>query len=465
MYAIVDIETTGGNAAQGGITEIAIVLHNGNAVEGRFETLVNPHQFIPRYITALTGIDNAMVATAPSFAEVAPQICNLLQNRVFVAHNVNFDHSFVTTALQDAGFQLQVKKLCTVRYARKVWPGKPSYSLGKLCEQVGIGNEARHRAGGDADATTQLLEKLLADDEGLAHLQTFLKGRNVNSYLPMHVPSTDIEDLPYCPGVYYFHNQAGKVVYVGKARNLKYRVRSHFANNNTNQRKQEFIRNIHRITYKVCATELMALVLEAIEIKRLWPIYNRSQKRFEQLYCLYAVHDQQGMMRWAIEKKRKHLPALYAFHGLATGYALCRKLADLFDLSHTAIFAGAAKPDGEQEPADKHNFKMKAATNHLQQHLPHFGIVQLGTDEKGNPVYVGFLVRGGKFVGMGYVNDDDCASPETFGRAMEPQPDYDFVRTALFNHAERYPTEVLQWPAPAEDRLLRLVNPEEATEL
>ena len=445
MYAIVDIETTGGNAANSGITEIAIVLHNGNRVEGRYETLINPGKIIPKYITALTGISNYMLADAPTFAEVAPHIFNLLSGRIFVAHNVNFDYSFVYTMLQDAGYNLTVKKLCTVRYARKVWPGLRSYSLGTLAMERGIENSARHRAGGDADATAILFAQMMAEDAGLEHLQMLTKGRNPNSYLPMHVPANEIEDLPYCAGVYYFHNQVGKVIYVGKARNLKFRVRSHFANNNTNQRKQEFIRNIYKISYQVCATEMMALVLEALEIKRLWPIHNRSQKRFEQLYGLYTIEDQQGLLRFMVEKKRKHLPALYAFHSIEKGYGLARKLQALFDLNADWIFATATLPTIPIEDKKDHNLKMAAAINHLQQHLPSFAIIQRGANEKGEPKTIGFLIEAGRFAGMGYVDDDALKNDLSFKQAMTIYPDYDFVRSTLFTHAERYPDEVLRW--------------------
>ena len=132
MYAIVDIETTGGHASGNGITEVAIYIHDGCGVIDEFHTLINPHQKIPIYITALTGISNAMVASAPSFDEVAGKIYELLYKNVFVAHNVNFDYSFIKYHLKSAGYDLNVNKLCTVRLGRKIFPGLPSYSLGKI---------------------------------------------------------------------------------------------------------------------------------------------------------------------------------------------------------------------------------------------------------------------------------------------------------------------------------------------
>src|ERR1700748_1735487 len=215
MYAIVDIETTGGHASANGITEIAICIHNGKKVVERYETLINPQRDIPIYIQALTGINNDMVRNAPLFDDVAADIYHLLNGKIFVAHNVNFDHSFVKYHLTAAGYDLQCNKLCTVRLGRKILPGLPSYSLGRLCKHLGIDNESRHRAGGDAEATAELFTLLLnSDTEG--HIKGALKQGSKEQLLPPNLPKRDIDQLPYMPGVYYFHDQKGKVIYVGK---------------------------------------------------------------------------------------------------------------------------------------------------------------------------------------------------------------------------------------------------------
>jgi len=446
VYAIVDIETTGGHAAQHGITEICIILHNGHEVEGQFQTLINPQQSIPRFITALTGITEYMVADAPVFSAVADKIFNLLKDRVFVAHNVNFDYSFVNHHLLCNGFDLQSKKLCTVRYARKVKPGMPSYSLGKLCRHLDIDLQNRHRAFGDALATTKLLELLFAADTGSKHLNQMVKGRNAEQYLPLHVSKDQLDNLPYCPGVYYFKNKQGKIVYVGKAINLKYRVRSHFANNATNRRKQDMLREIHTIEYKMCATELMALVLESIEIKRLWPQFNRSQKRFEQAYGLYTLEDQNGLLRLAVEKKRKHLPALYSFHRMEEGFGIARKAAAHAGIPEEHVFAFSQAPKLDALQTTAHNNKMKAAIGLMEEHLPTFGIVQEGADELGQPLMVGYLIEKGKFVGMGFIKPPvDIYVQQTFRSAISLFPDHDVIRGLLLTHATRFPNAVINW--------------------
>jgi DNA polymerase-3 subunit epsilon len=177
---------------------------------------------------------------------------------------------------------------------------------------------------GDAEATAQLFGMLLKSDTA-NHIGSALKQNSKEQVLPANLPKTDIEALPSSPGIYYFHDQKGKVVYVGKAKNIKKRVCSHFTGNNPNLQRQEFLRNIYRISHQVCGTELIAFVLEAVEIKRLWPKYNRSLKRFENTYGLYVFEDQRGYMRLAVDKHRKHMPSVYACNSLLEGHNLLLK--------------------------------------------------------------------------------------------------------------------------------------------
>ena len=215
MYAIVDIETTGGYAAANGITEISIHVFDGNTVTEKFETLINPNQPIPYYITAMTGISDKMVANAPTFEDVAEKIYTILYDKIFIAHNVSFDYSFVKSHLKEAGFDLNSKKLCTVRLSRKIIPGLPSYSLGKLCQSLGITVNDRHRAGGDTTATVKVFQLLLENDKE-QHIQKSLQRNSKEAILPPNVPKEHFEQLPYTPGVYYFHKEKGKVVYEAK---------------------------------------------------------------------------------------------------------------------------------------------------------------------------------------------------------------------------------------------------------
>jgi len=172
-FAVVDIETTGSTPQSAGITEIAIVIHNGVEVTGKYVTLINPRHKIPPFIVNMTGISDEMVAGAPLFDEVAPQIYNLLNGRVFVAHNVSFDYSFVHYLLGRSGFQWSAPKLCTIKLSRRVFPGLEKYGLGSLTRDLGIRIEGRHRAWGDAAATAQVLTMAI-EKEGMQPIHNLL---------------------------------------------------------------------------------------------------------------------------------------------------------------------------------------------------------------------------------------------------------------------------------------------------
>lgn len=174
-----------------------------------YTTLINPGQPIPYYIQAMTGITDKMVTDAPRFEQVAEKVYSLLKDRIFIAHNVNFDYSFVKAHLQVSGYDLNTKKLCTVRLSRKIFPGFHSYSLGKLCTSLGITINDRHRASGDSAATVKVFQLLLQNDKE-QHIAKSLQRNSKESILPPNVPKTDFEQLPYTPGVYFFTMKKGK---------------------------------------------------------------------------------------------------------------------------------------------------------------------------------------------------------------------------------------------------------------
>ncbi len=440
MYAIIDIETTGGYAAAGNITEISVFIHDGTKVVKHFETLINPQQSIPRYITALTGIDNDMVSDAPSFDEIAETVFDLLNENIFVAHNVNFDYSFIKHQLKNSGYDLTAKKLCTVRLGRKIFPGLPSYSLGNICRSLNINIENRHRAGGDAKATVQLFDHYLANN-GELHINEMLKKLSKDQWLPLHLDKKAIDQLPPKPGVYYFHNGKDKIVYVGKAINIKKRVSSHFTHNDPDRKRQHFLRNIHKVTYRECATELEALVLESTEIKRIWPLYNRSQKQPLQKYALYLFEDARGYMRLAIDKKKKNIPALYVFNLLHEGLVMLKKMVEEFELNAKLCFLDKTPftiTDYEfLEPPSLYNGKVKKALEALNEQLPTFVVMDEGINAEEN---LCLLIERGSFWGMGYIPKKlKLDSPIILKDYLHPYADNDYIRNSIYSFAEANP--------------------------
>lgn len=445
LYAIVDIETTGSYAGGNGITEIAIAIHDGTKVLSFYETLVNPHQPIPYFIQRLTGINDKMVANAPSFAEVAGQVYELLQDKIFVAHNVNFDYSFVKYHLQGAGFQLDTKKLCTVRLARKVLPGLAGYSLGKLTHSLGINHARHHRAGGDALATADLLTMIIAKDTHGA-IREMLKGRNSEQYLPPHLPVTELEQLPSSSGVYYFYNANGKTIYVGKAKNIRKRVRSHFSNNKITRQKQDFMRETYRISYKECATELMAHILESAEIRRLWPVHNRSQRGYLPQFGLFAYEDMQGYRRLTVEKMRRSLKPIYTFNSIMEGNARLKELAAEFGLCIKNCNVAQVCECEHHLPPEEYNKKADAAIDWLRKQLPTFALLDKGIDDNEQSC---ILIKEGNLYGMGYITDKktQLKNVDALLKSIEPLQDNDYIRNLVFRHATEFPEKCYSFTA------------------
>lgn len=451
MYAIVDIETTGGYAAANGIIEISIKIFDGETIVEEFETLVNPGQNIPRYIQAFTGINNEMVQKAPCFEDIAEKVFTYLQGNIFVAHNVNFDYSFIKSHLEFYGYSFHAKKLCTVRLARQIFPELPSYSLGNLCTSLEIDLNNRHRAGGDADATVVLFKKLLDNDiKGV--IQASLNRNSKEAVLPPNVPKAHFDALPKTAGVYYFHDQKGKVVYVGKAKNIRSRVNSHFSNNSDSKQKQNFIRNVHAISFQSTATELMAAILESTEIKRLWPVFNTSQKRQEEVFGIFVYEDQNGYMRLAIEKKRKYSNPVYTFHYKVDGYGVLRKLMKEFFLCPKLCFiqTGNEKCIGiieehchgacEKAEAAKHyNERVLQAIASLTQR-PSYLVVDKGLSD--NEISC-IMVYQGSFFGMGYLPKNlENISKQIIQEYIKPYKENSYIRTLLLSHAGNFPAQI-----------------------
>ncbi len=426
MYAIVDIETTGGQAATNGITEIAIYVHDGQCIVKEFSTLINPLVTIPPFLESYTGITNEMVSRAPKFEDVAEQIFNLLKDSVFVAHNVNFDYSFIHYQLLQCGYTLPAKKLCTVRLSRKIFPGYKSYSLGNICTSLNIPISDRHRASGDALATVKLFEKILATDDGSV-INGFLKPVTKKYTLPPNLPQEQLEKLTQQIGVYYFYNNEKQVVFIGKAKNIKKQVTSHFTGNKTNKQKQELLNSVCQISTIECSTELIASILEFIELKKYKPIGNRVSKKAEFAFGIYDYQDRNDYVRLAIDKVRKNIVPLQtyktqidaetALQEIITAYTLCPRLCvtntlNLQNISFKSLCCNG--PCEQKENAIDYNKRITKAISSITQYES-YAIIDKGryADEISC-----ILIENGKFYGMGYVPIDQQIADISLVKSM-----------------------------------------------
>jgi DNA polymerase-3 subunit epsilon len=416
MYAIIDVETTGGTARWERITEIAIVLHDGEKVVDTFSTLLNPDRSIPWNITQITGITDDMVAHAPRFYEVAKQIVQMTEGCIFVAHNVTFDYNFVREEFARLGFDFSRKQLCTVRLARKVFPGLPSYSLSNLKKHFGIYAEKSHRALDDTLATAQLFERILAEHEGSSNLRALVNLGVKETKLPQNITLERLHAVPESCGVYYLHNDKGVVIYVGKSLNIRKRLFEHFADMTAKGEKLRM--GVSDISWEVTGSELVALLFESAEIKRLQPAINRAQRTRNFAGAIYAYTDQNGYKCLTIGKRtdkntrQLNLVGEYPkldnarmhLQSIVRQWELCFRLSNL-DSSERACFHYSIKKCfgacvGEESSTD-YNARVDGAITQIDKRLSgNYFLIDRGRTE-GEMAIVG--VEDGIYRGFGYV--------------------------------------------------------------
>lgn len=432
MYAIIDIETTGGSSRLEKITEVAIYQHDGEKITGEFCTLINPERNISYFITNLTGITNEMVEKAPRFYEVAKKIIELTEGRVFVAHNARFDYSFIKQEFKSLGYNYRRNLLDTVSLSRKIFPGHRSYSLGNICKELNININNRHRAAGDALATVRLFEMLLdkeKDEKG--RLSKRIRSTR-NAKLHPNLDISKVDSVPEAAGIYYFYSEKGDLIYIGKSRNLHDRISTHLSNN-TSGRAMEMRDYIADIDWEVTGSELIALLKESAEIKQNKPVYNRAQRRTSFQWGIFSNTDRNGYLNlFCRQTDTDDIPlSVYSSKerarskllSLVEKYELCQKLTGLYDSSgpcfqfHVGICRGACCG---REPARDYNARAGLALEEFLFVRRNFFIIDQGRCE-GELSAV--RVENGKYSGYGYFPADemgfglysvhDCIKPAT----------------------------------------------------
>jgi len=286
--AFIDLETTGANPLRDRITEIGIVEVDGDQVT-TWSTLVNPQRPIPAFIQQLTGIDNAMVADAPTFAQVAEELADRLHGRLFIAHNARFDYGFIKNEYLRLGQRFRADVLCTVRLSRKLFPEYPKHNLDSLIVRHSLETGDRHRALADADLIWQFW-RLLKRDQGEDALAGAIQLQLTRPTLPPHLDPALIDDLPDSPGVYLLYGENDALLYVGKSINLRKRVLSHFAADTREYKEMRLTQEVRRIDWHETVGELGALLLESRLVKECQPIHNRRLRRASDL-CAWRLQE------------------------------------------------------------------------------------------------------------------------------------------------------------------------------
>lgn len=416
LFAIIDVETTGGGISGNRITEICIALLKDGEVVDKYTTLVNPEREIPYHITALTGIDNEMVADAPRFFEIAEKIEEFTKDAIFVAHNVSFDYNVIRGEFRLLGQHYNRKKLCTVRLSRKLIPGLLSYSLGRLCNTINIQHLNRHRAEGDVDATTILFQRLLSLDEDFSIMASFLNARSKQATLPPHIPAEQINELPEEAGIYLFKNQKHQVIYAGKAKNIKKRVLSHFYDKKT--KEYHLGQETHFIDYELTGNELLALLVESEHIRKHYPKFNRAQKWPATTYQIISYINQRGIIQLALAKTKALRDSVSTFYNRTEATEKLEEICETFKLcprfctlqstsekcSHYRIKNCEGVCDGSENVED-YNLKVQAAIQSLEENKSSFAIQGKGRTQD----EIAFaLVTDGQYKGFGFFDRNEA---------------------------------------------------------
>lgn len=410
MYAILDIETTGGKYNEEGITEIAIYKYNGHEVVDQFISLINPEREIQPFVVNLTGINSSMLRNAPKFYEVAKRIVEITKDCIVVAHNAKFDNRILKTEFKRLGFDFDRRTLCTVELAKDLIPGQTSYSLGKLVRSLGIPVTDRHRASGDALATVKLFKMLLDKDTTKNIIQQSIRLNPKHQLEPRHIDI--IEQMPSITGVYYMHKADGEIIYIGKSNNIKKRINQHFTN--TNQKSKKIQQHVATVTYEATGSELVALLKESEEIKRNKPIYNRALRRHVFTHALYNFKDENNYINLKIDVVDGRKKPITTFSNRQSGksfitkaveeYNLCQKLTGLYKTKTSCFNYDIKTCNGaciEKELPEIYNERVEALIHKNSYKNKNMVIIDKGRDVDERSA---ILIENGVFKGLGYFN-------------------------------------------------------------
>lgn len=351
-----------------------------------------------------------MLRNAPKFYEVAKRIVEITEDCILVAHNAQFDYRILGTEFSRLGFEFVRPSLCTVELAKDLIPGQESYSLGKLVRSLGIPVTDRHRASGDALATVKLFQMLLDKDTTKSIIQQSIRLNPKLQLEPRHLDI--IKELPTVTGVYYIHKSDGEIIYIGKSKNIKQRINQHFTS--TNQKSKKIQIQVTAVTYETTGSELVALLKESEEIKRVKPILNRSLRRTVFTHALYSFVDDNGYINLKIDVVDGRKNPITTFSNRQSGksfitkavedYNLCQKLTGLYKTKTSCFNYDIKTCEGaciQKEPAEIYNKRVEALINKNSYKNKNMVIIDKGRDIDERSA---ILIENGVFKGLGFFN-------------------------------------------------------------
>lgn len=418
MYVIVDIETTGGNKNTGRITEIAAIKHDGVKVIDTFETLVNPERPIPPFVKKLTGISDQMVAEAPLFSEIAEKFDRFTANTIFIAHNVNFDYRFLREEFRKIGMEFNRRKMCTVQLSRKAFPGLPSYSLGKITEELSITLDGHHRAGVDAKATTKLFEMIIQKE---SQKDLFDLNFGKPDFALIASPLIDeelIDSIPDESGIFRLYNQNDEVIYVKRSQHVLTDICKKLSEADSKS-GQELLKDLHRIDWSCLGSDLLSQLDEAYEVILSKPQFNAGKFSIKPRFAAY-LSTTDDSVELKLEKIKKDQKAELYFTTFFEGLDYFKELSSSTGIEIDYIKNG------------KHNTPTLDLTSSIEEGKSLFPeteyvIVDEGRSASENSVV---LVRGTHVIGYGFIESEDHSGfihEDDLLKRFDPIPELELV--------------------------------------
>jgi len=396
MYAILDIESTGGKYNEEGITEIAIHRFDGHQVVDKFICLINPEREIQPFVAKLTGINNKMLRSAPKFHEVAKRIVEITEGTVLVAHNAQFDYRILRTEFRRLGYDFQRKTLCTVDLSKQLIPEAESHSLGKLARSLGIPMSDRHRANGDALATLKLFKLLLDKDSDKKIITEVIREETHGELSPNQLDM--VFGLPSETGVYYMHDKDGEIIFIGKTNDIKKRVNQHFTNVGKIARKLQ--KETKKVTYEKTGSELIAILKAYWEQKKNRPRYNHVSKK--KLFTHTIDFSQNGTEHIIldVEKNSSLEHKKMAFNGTDAAKSFLSKISDEFELCSSSLGKEGCMPQQNKGTVMNCNEKVHAAFEKYSIQNKDIALTDRGR-QTGERSFI--LIKNGRLQGFGFV--------------------------------------------------------------
>lgn len=436
MYAVVDVETTGNHRGGDRIIEIAIIITDGEKIIKEYQTLVNPQKSINPYVEKLTGIYESMVKTAPTFSEVAEEVFSMLEGHVFVAHNVSFDYTLVEGELNRAGYAFNASQIDTITYARRVFQGLQSYSLGNVCDALGLPHIDRHRAYGDTLATTHLFHLLIKKDSDGSSLKTMLQQGLDEKCLPPLLSKEKILSLPATTGLLSFRTQEGLLFAIEATKNMRKKAIDKLQMWFCDIKEKNVFESIADVEFISTGNELIAKIMKEEAVANERPLVGKIIVSRPPAYAIMIENNSIGIAQLKItyQKEIEDQP-----HILFTSRTYAKKAAEKIMLE--GRFYGNYQQIIEQHNEELKEAQIKKYNTHLATALlsstysyPNQIIIDKASNNQELTVV---WIEQGKYKGWAIIAKDQAVTQELLPELVPLKTENTEIQKAIRNHLKK----------------------------